>query len=106
MLERDRFVLSQVRGGKRKLPLAILLAGGYGRDAWRYSARFLSVLAGAANGTGGDPVEPPSTEDALLMRYRSLARGYGISELTGAPQSGGGDDDWGLTEEDVGAALV
>src|SRR5689334_19388966 len=42
LLERDRFVLSCVNQGDPKIPLVIVLAGGYGMNAWRYSARFLS----------------------------------------------------------------
>ena len=96
MLERDRFVLSCVRGGARKLPLAIALAGGYGLNAWRYSARFLSSLLNR-----GRAVEPPSTEELLLTHYRSLARGIEEHELTGEPRT----DDWGLTAEDIASAL-
>ncbi|HEX2224879.1 MAG TPA: hypothetical protein VHN15_11795, partial [Thermoanaerobaculia bacterium] len=106
MLARDQFVESCVRGTgrrRRSLPLVILLAGGYGLNAWRYSARFFSALSNR-----GRPVEPPTTEEALLMRYRSLARGYGERELTAEAQSAGSAgnpvDDWGLTEEDLGAA--
>jgi acetoin utilization deacetylase AcuC-like enzyme len=97
LLERDRFVLSRVRHGARKPPLVILLAGGYGLNAWRYSARFLSTLFNR-----GRPVEPPSTEELLLSRYRSLARGLHEHELTGEPPR---DDDWGLSEEDLAGAL-
>ncbi|HET9208918.1 MAG TPA: histone deacetylase [Thermoanaerobaculia bacterium] len=96
MLERDRFVLSSVRLGARKLPLVIVLAGGYGLNAWRYSARFLSTLFNR-----GRPVEPPSTEELLLTRYRSLAREIQEHELTGEPQR----DDWGLSAEDLAGAL-
>ena len=83
MLERDRFVLSCVRAGARKLPLVIALAGGYGLNAWRYSARFLSALLNR-----GRAVEPPSTEELLLTRYRSLARELEEHELTGEPRDG------------------
>lgn len=96
MLERDRFVLSCVRPGTRKLPLVIVLAGGYGLNAWRYSARFLSTLFNR-----GRPVEPPSTEELLLSRYRSLAREIQEHELTGEPRQ----DDWGLSAEDLAGAL-
>lgn len=94
LLERDRFVVSCVRGGSRKVPLTIVLAGGYGQRAWRYSARFLSTLI------QGRPLEPPSTEEATLQRYRQVARTYGERELTGEPDG----DDWGLTAEDLGLA--
>ncbi|MFY9820792.1 MAG: histone deacetylase, partial [Thermoanaerobaculia bacterium] len=99
LLERDRFVLDCSRGarGERRLPLVIALAGGYGLDAWRYSARFFSVLLNR-----GRALEPPSTEEALLVRYRRLAQDFEPHELTGEPQR---QDDWGLTEEDVTAAL-
>lgn len=106
LLARDQLVTSCVRGpgesgGGRALPLVILLSGGYGPNAWRYSARFLSGLLNR-----GTVLEPPTTEEALLMRYRSLARGYGERELTGeAPAPPRDVDDWGLTEEDIGAAL-
>lgn len=103
MLERDRFVLHLARGlgrsGLRRLPLVILLAGGYGQRAWRYSARFLSCLV------YGRPLEPPSTEESVLILYRQRARGYGEPELTGETGAAAGVDDWGLTDEDIGAAL-
>ncbi len=96
LLERDRFVLSCVRAESRRLPLVITLAGGYGPNAWRYSARFLSSLLNR-----GRAVEPPSTEELLLARYRSMACELQEHELTGeAPR-----DDWGLSAEDVAAAL-
>lgn len=96
MLERDRFVLSRVRPGAHKLPLVIVLAGGYGLKAWRYNARFLSTLFNR-----GRPIEPPSTEELVLSRYRSLAREIQEHELTGEPPR----DDWGLTAEDLAGAL-
>ena len=98
MLERDRFVLSCIRPGTRKVPLIIVLAGGYGLNAWRYSARFLSSLLNR-----GSVVEPPSTEELVLSRYRSLAREIQEHELTGEPHRN--EDDWGLSEEDLAGAL-
>ncbi|HEY0554995.1 MAG TPA: histone deacetylase, partial [Thermoanaerobaculia bacterium] len=96
MLERDRFVLSCVRAGARKPPVVVALAGGYGLNAWRYSARFLSALLNRDRA-----VEPPSTEELLLTRYRTLARELEEHELTGEPRT----DDWGLTAEDLASAL-
>jgi acetoin utilization deacetylase AcuC-like enzyme len=101
LLERDRFVLSCARDshqGHRKLPLVIVLAGGYGQNAWRYSARVLSCLLNR-----GRAVEPPSTEELLLSRYRAMAQTFEEHELTGEPHRD--DDDWGLSAEDVAAAL-
>ncbi|HEX5721010.1 MAG TPA: histone deacetylase [Thermoanaerobaculia bacterium] len=92
MLERDRFVLSCVRDGQQRLPLAIVLAGGYGLNAWRYSARFFSILLNK-----GKALEPPTTEEITLTRYRQLAREIAPHELTGEPTEG----DWGLTADDI-----
>jgi acetoin utilization deacetylase AcuC-like enzyme len=100
LLERDRFVHDcsrGARGGERRLPLVITLAGGYGLDAWRYSARFFSALLNR-----GRALEPPSTEEALLTRYRRLAQDFEPHELTGEPQR---LDDWGLTDDDIAASL-
>ena len=66
----------------------IVLAGGYGLNAWRYSARFLSALLNR-----GRAIEPPSTEELLLTRYRSLARGRGARadrRAAGAARTTGG----------------
>ena len=97
LLERDRFVLSCARGNGRKLPLVVVLAGGYGLNAWRYSGRFVSSLLNR-----GRALEPPSTEELLLSRFRSLARQFEEHQLTGED---GRDDDWGLSDDDVAAAL-
>jgi acetoin utilization deacetylase AcuC-like enzyme len=96
MLERDGFVLSCACAGGHRLPMVIVLAGGYGLSAWRYSARFFSSLLNR-----GRAVEPPSTEELLLARYRSFAREIQVHELTGDEPR----DDWGLSTDDVFAAL-
>lgn len=92
MLARDRRVVAEVRKGAGRVPLVVLLAGGYGTGAWRYSARFFSWLL-----TGKSALEPPSTEDLVLTRYRHLRSLFTPAELTTAPNG----DDWGLTEEDL-----
>jgi acetoin utilization deacetylase AcuC-like enzyme len=99
LLERDLFVLECARGAqrRRKLPLVVVMAGGYGPNAWRYSARFFSALL-----NGGAPIEPPSTEEVTLMRYRRLAQSLEPHELTGDPRP---EDDWGLSSEDLAGAL-
>ncbi|HVT58885.1 MAG TPA: histone deacetylase [Thermoanaerobaculia bacterium] len=114
MLERDRLVLRCARGGLRELPLVIVLAGGYGPRSWRYSARFLSTLRGRLPGRAR-PVEPPSTSEVTLTRYRRLARelhatgmapGRVLSDATAkTPRAGEDWSGWGLTAEDVHAAL-
>lgn len=83
LLTRDRFVIETVRGHDPLMPIAIVLAGGYGRHTWRYSARFLSWLA------SGRVVEPPDDLEVTLRKYRK----------TTVPR--GDPDDWGLTDADL-----
>ncbi|HJX29171.1 MAG TPA: histone deacetylase [Thermoanaerobaculia bacterium] len=96
LLERDLFVTGLVRSsggtGQRKPPLVVLLAGGYGRNAWRYGARYLSALL-----RHGRPLELPDFEESTLLRYRRVARELSPQELSGD----GPSDDWGLTAEDL-----
>jgi acetoin utilization deacetylase AcuC-like enzyme len=92
MLERDLFVTGQVRGGARKPPLVVLLAGGYGPGAWRYSARFFSALLNQ-----GQPLPIPDFEESTLLRYRRIAQELSNHELSGDTA----EDDWGLTEDDI-----
>jgi acetoin utilization deacetylase AcuC-like enzyme len=93
MLERDLFVAELVRGGTRKPPMVILLAGGYGHGAWRFSARFFSALLNQ-----GQPLELPDFEESTLLRYRRVAQETAAHELTGGKTP---EDDWGLTAEDI-----
>lgn len=106
MLERDLLVAwlcgawrppgGPITPRRPAVPLVVLLAGGYGRNAWRYAARFLAHLLGGAG------VEPPSTEEITLARYRRIARRFDPSELTGEADG----DDWGLTEADILGSLA
>ena len=98
MLWRDRFVTERIqRGAGRRVPLAVTLAGGYGREAWRYTARYAAWLA-----AGCELPHPPSTEDVTLARYRYLSRILTPRELTGAEE----DETWSLSEEDVMGGLA
>ncbi|RMH23118.1 MAG: histone deacetylase [Acidobacteria bacterium] len=90
VLERDRRVWKLVRQ-EHRLPLVILLAGGYGPYSWRYSGRFLSLAL-----DGRRAVEPPSTEVMTLERYRLITTVIDPREL-----SGGSGDDFALQEEDL-----
>lgn len=90
LLERDLLVTRLARDD-RKIPFAILLAGGYGPRSWRYTARFLSALE------LGEAIEPPSSETMTLERYRAVARRFTSAELSG----GDTDDLFGITEEDL-----
>jgi acetoin utilization deacetylase AcuC-like enzyme len=99
MLERDRRVMAALgnvlAGGAGQVPLAIVLAGGYGGRAWTYTARFLAWLR------SGRVVEPPSAAELTLDHFRSAAALLSPRELTG---EGPGDDDFVLTAEDLAAA--
>jgi len=98
MLERDRLVMELLRPSKgRKIPTVVALAGGYGSEAWRYSARFLAWLL-----SGGKVQEPPSTDEVTLLRYRMLAKVLDPRGLTDL----GKDDDFSLTEEDIYGGLA
>ncbi len=94
---RDLFVTRLLRGAPPHVPLVVVLGGGYGRETWRYTARYLDWLL------SGEDVEPPTSEQATLERYRRLARLIRSEELTGEARE---EADWGLSEEDVLGALA
>ena len=98
MLARDRFVLELVRGanGESGLPLAVLLAGGYGDHTWRYTARWLAWLS-----SGGEAIEPPPDDEVVVARYRAIARLLSHADLSGESEG----ESWGLTEEDLMGSL-
>ncbi len=103
LLARDRFVIGAVRGDDRRrgTPLVIVPGGGYGPGAWRYSARFFCWLL------AGRVIEPPPSGDvdALLERFRPIARQLVEGALTLEPRGDHGAADWSLTGADVlGAA--
>ena len=93
LLERDRFVTSIVRGEGREPPMVVVLAGGYGRHAWRYTARFLLWLA------SGRVLEPAAEEALVLKRFRRLGRDLRYAEAVddGLPFS--------LSEEDLAGLM-
>lgn len=92
MLKRDLRVLELCRGALRKVPLAIVLAGGYGPETWRYSARFLAEVEAP-----GSHIEPPSTQEITLKRYRYISSLLDPSELSG----GVSGNEFGITAEDL-----
>jgi acetoin utilization deacetylase AcuC-like enzyme len=89
LLERDRLVTQLVRGGGRSCPMVVVLGGGYGRRAWRYTARFLLWLA------SGTEIEPVEEDQLALRRFRRLGRDLRDAESVddGLPFT--------LTEEDL-----
>ncbi len=93
LLARDRFVIELVRPRGRGCPTAIVLAGGYGRHAWKHSARSLAWLA------SGREIEPPAEEALTLQRFRRIG-----SDLHAAERS---DDGLAFTlgEEDLAGLL-
>ncbi len=93
MLVRDQWVFSRLRARYGDLPLVVVLAGGYGTEAWRLSARSLAWLA-----SGGKVLDPPTTSEVILKRYRHLASLVRPSELTGESAEG---DSFGLTEANL-----
>jgi len=91
VLARDSRVLALVRGSWKKRGLAIVMAGGYGSDAWRHTARFMATILYRS------PIEPPDTETMRLARLRYLARLLEPERL--------GDIDSSLDINDLGGAL-
>ena len=97
MLARDRFVIERLRRIGEP-PTVVTLGGGYGRGAWRYTARFLGWLLSA-----GQEVEVPSSDEITLRRFRIRSTFLSPADLTG---DRGGHDDLGLSEEDLFGALA
>ncbi len=92
MLDRDRFVFTTLRA--RHTPLVVLLAGGYGQEAWRHSARALAWLL------AGREIEPPTTAETTLWRYRRLAEA-----AHARPPGDEREELWSLRAEDLDGAL-
>jgi acetoin utilization deacetylase AcuC-like enzyme len=89
VLARDRFVVESLRGPA--VPTVIVLGGGYGDDAWSYTARFLSWLL------SGTVIEPPAAEELTLLRFRQIRARLDPRRLTQMSEG----DDWELTEDDL-----
>jgi acetoin utilization deacetylase AcuC-like enzyme len=101
MLERDRFVTGLVRDHKEvRVPTVVLLAGGYGPNAWRHGAAFFSWLL-----TGSSRLNIPLELELPVDHYRKLARLMrtpGIrSDETRVQDGAPAIEDWGLAEEDL-----
>jgi acetoin utilization deacetylase AcuC-like enzyme len=88
ILARDLAVLEAAKN----CPLVWVLAGGYGENAWRHTARSLTYLL------SGRDTPIPSEIDKDLVRFRAIAGSIAPSELTGEPDRSG---NFGITEADV-----
>ena len=97
MLRRDRFVIEQTRG-RRRIPVVVVLGGGYGDNAWRYTARFATWLL------NGRAAEPPANEELTLMRFRRIMQRLDPASLTSEPAPGG-EYSWRLDDEDLAGIL-
>jgi len=92
LLERDQLVTSLVRQDGLARPLVVVLAGGYGRHAWRYTARHLLWLS------SGRELQPVAEEALALRRFRRLGADLRLGEAVddGLPFSLGEEDLAGL----------
>ena len=94
MLARDQFVVETLRRCAPHAALAVVLGGGYGPNAWRYSARFLAWLM------TGRVREPHEAGDVLLRRAVQLGKTLRDPEL----MRKAGENDWGLSAGDLPGA--
>ncbi len=95
MFRRDRLVVELLRRARRRVPLVIVLAGGYGGGSWRYSARFFSWLI------SGTVARTPDNAEMILRRFRRIRSSINPSDLTSEPSGFA----WQLTEEDLVGVL-
>lgn len=95
ILERDRLVLTRARG----VPTVVVLAGGYGPQAWRPTTRMLLWLL------AGEDVPIPSGDELALDRFRLIRRSLPSDLLRGSDEAGAAsaaaDRNFGLTESDL-----
>jgi acetoin utilization deacetylase AcuC-like enzyme len=91
ILQRDRLLIRLAAGR----PLVWTLAGGYGDEAWRHTARSLAWFL------CGDDAPIPSGGQQALARARRIAR-----RLTRAELSGSGQEDLILTPAELMSDLV
>jgi hypothetical protein len=88
LLARDQLVYQLARDGKRT-PLAVVMGGGYGNNAWRYSARFYAWLL------SGHELDPREDVDAIVRRFRR------IESHESARKRRHRGSDWRLSQDDV-----
>ena len=91
MLARDRFVVDTLRRAAPQAATVVVLGGGYGPNAWRYSARFLSWLI------TGEAIEPREPGDIFLKVSRLVPMLRDPELAKGVSDDGG----WGLSASDL-----
>lgn len=90
MLARDQFVIEQLRGSDSRIPIVVVLGGGYGDNAWRCSARFLGWLL------SGRVLDPEEDVDMIVRRFRRIE-----SEAEAKASNQVKKGDWALTADDL-----
>ncbi len=95
MLERDRFVFSLAG----ELPVVMTLAGGYGPDAWRHTARTLVWLL------SGEDARIPTVAEEARVRFRRIRRRISLASVT-LPPTSEEPPNFGITPEDLYGDLV
>ena len=93
LLQRDKFVMNAIKNSCETIPAVILLGGGYGDQAWRYSARSLAWFL------CGKDLDPTEDVDTIVRRFRRLESEASTRLLSDPGPSGIAD--WTLSEEDV-----
>jgi acetoin utilization deacetylase AcuC-like enzyme len=108
LLERDRVVTDLCRGDARPrprpIPMAVVLAGGYGASAWRASARFAAWLL-----TGLVEEPPDDVRVALDRARRSWGAEPGVRAGSGPGADGSKAEDpfdWSMDASDLQALGV
>ncbi len=93
VLDRDRFVLDALH--MRRVPVVVMLAGGYSRDAWR------AAYAMVRYALTGDARTGPAREPSLRERFEAIAAGLDPRELR-LPK---GSDPFQITDQDIAGSL-
>jgi acetoin utilization deacetylase AcuC-like enzyme len=95
MLSRDRFILDLFRGRGKRLPMVIVLGGGYGERTWQHTARSLSWYI------SGRAIDPPDNDALTMAHFRRIREMVDPASFT----SEGGEFSWSLTDEDLAGIL-
>ena len=92
---RDHMVLERAKG----TPTVVLLAGGYGPDTWRYTARTLVWLH------SGEDRAIQSSDERALSAFRRIRSSLSSTSLS-TSNDGGAGDELALTDADIFADLM